>query len=170
MLLKKKLGVKLRHINYNEDKEIYDMLQGIERNENDFTNEVKDMPFENFSEWCKLQCEYANGKQLPEGHVSQSIYWLYVSDKPVGVGKIRWKLTESSREAGGNIGYAISKKYRNQGLGTLLLNLLIEKARESNCEEILATVIKSNFASKAVMEKCDGKLIRETNKRWYYKF
>ncbi len=50
------------------------MLQDIDRRENDFTHDVKDMPYEKFSEWCKLQYEYANGRQLPAGYVPQSIY------------------------------------------------------------------------------------------------
>lgn len=47
------------------------MLQGIDRRENDFTNDVKDMPYEEFPEWCKLQYEYANGRLLPAGYVPQ---------------------------------------------------------------------------------------------------
>ena len=101
------------------------MLQGIDRRENDFTNDVKDMPYEEFPEWCKLQYEYANGRLLPDGYVPQSIYWLYIDGEPVGIGKIRWKLTETSREAGGNIGYAISRQYRGHGYGTILLKSLI---------------------------------------------
>lgn len=63
------------------------MLQGIDRRENDFTNDVKDMPYEEFPEWCKLQYEYANGRLLPAGYVPQSIYWLYIDGEPVGIGK-----------------------------------------------------------------------------------
>lgn len=79
------------------------MLQDIDRRENDFTHDVKDMPYEKFSEWCKLQYEYANGRQLPAGYVPQSIYQLHIDGESVGIGKIRWKLTESSQEAGGKI-------------------------------------------------------------------
>lgn len=82
----------------NEYQTITDMLQGIDRRENDFTNDVKDVPYVEFSEWCKLQYEYANGRFLPAGYVPQSIYWLYIDGEPLGVGNIRWKLTESSRE------------------------------------------------------------------------
>lgn len=50
----------LRPIAPSEKQAIYDMLQGIDKRENDFTNDVKDMPYEKFSEWCGLQYEYAN--------------------------------------------------------------------------------------------------------------
>ena len=51
----------------------------------------------------------------------------------------------------------------------MLLKSLIEIAKSGNCEEILATVTKYNYASRAVMEKCNGQLVRETDERWYYK-
>lgn len=127
------------------------------------------MPYEEFPEWCKLQYEYANGRLLPAGYVPQSIYWLYIDGEPVGIGKIRWKLTETSREAGGNIGYAISRQYRGHGYGTILLKSLIDIAKSGNCPELLATVKKYNYASKRVMEKCSGELVRETDERWYYR-
>ena len=85
------------------------------------------------------------------------------------VGKIRWKLTETSQEAGGNIGYAISRQYRGYGYGTILLKSLIDIAKSGNCPELLATVKKYNYASKHVMEKCSGELVRETDERWYYR-
>lgn len=169
MITKLNGGGGLRPIAPNENQTIYDMLQGIDRRENDFTNDVKDMPYEEFPEWCKLQYEYANGRLLPAGYVPQSIYWLYIDGEPVGVGKIRWKLTETSREAGGNIGYAISRQYRGHGYGTILLKSLIDIAKSGNCPELLATVKKYNYASKRVMEKCSGELVRETDERWYYR-
>jgi predicted acetyltransferase len=42
-------------------------------------------------------------------------------------------------------------------------------AKSGNCPELLATVKKYNYASKRVMEKCSGELVRETDERWYYR-
>ena len=145
--------------------EIYKMLQNIGKRENDFTNDVKGMSYDLFTEWCRIQFEYANGWNLPNGYVPQSIYWLYIDGKPVGVGKIRWALTNASREAGGNIGYAIAESYRGQGYGTVLFNELIKIAKIGHCSDN-----KDNAASKRVMEKCNGKLIKENEKRWYFSF
>lgn len=161
-------GSRLIAIAPTEDKLVYDMLQSIDQKENDFSNDVYGMPYSAFDDWCKKQYACANGKNIQAGYVPQSIYWLYIDDKPVGIGKIRWKLTATSREAGGNIGYAIAKEYRGHGYGTLLLKSLVQIAKSGNCTEILATVTKYNYASKRVMEKCNAKLIRETDERWYY--
>lgn len=149
---------------------IFEMLQHIGSSENDFRNEVKGMDPTLFPQWLHEQYDAANGYNLPENYVPQSIYWLYVNEKPVGFGKIRWGLTAASREAGGNIGYAISTEYRGKGYGTILFQTLIKIAKNGNCPEILATVTKYNEASKVVMEKSSGTLIRENNARWYYQF
>lgn len=66
-------------------------------------------------------------------------------------------------------GYAISRQYRGHGYGTILLKSLIDIAKSGNCPELLATVKKYNYASKRVMEKCSGELVRETDERWYYR-
>ena len=46
---------------------------------------------------------------------------------------------------------------------------IIDIAKSGNCPELLATVKKYNYASKRVMEKCSGELVRETDERWYYR-
>ncbi len=49
-----KLNGGLRPIAPDENQTIYDMLQDIDRRENDFINDVKDVPYEEFSESCRL--------------------------------------------------------------------------------------------------------------------
>lgn len=53
--------------------------------------------------------------------------------------------------------------------GFIPLKSLIDIAKSGNCPELLATVKKYNYASKRVMEKCSGELVRETDERWYYR-
>ncbi len=162
--------IRLVPISSRDGKVVYDFLQTIEYCENDFRNDVNGMPYEEFLQWEEKQIDWANGRRLPEGYVPQSIYWLYVDGKPVGFGKIRWGLTEASRSIGGNIGYAISKDERGKGYGKVLFSALISIARAGGVSEILTTVTKPNFPSKAVIEKCGGKLIKENGERWYYGF
>lgn len=150
--------------------DVFQMLQTIGKGENDFKNDVYGMTYEQYKDWLMVQFDIANGKKLPDGYVPQSIYWLYINGKPAGIGKIRWGLTTSSREVGGNLGYAIAESYRGNGYGTILFNTLVNIAKAGHCDEILATVNKDNYASKCVMEKCDGRLIRENDLRWYYSF
>lgn len=162
--------VELRVLSDNDGEDIFQMLQTIGEDENAFTNPVKGMSYEAFKEWLVQQNHWSKGEDLPQGYVGQTIFWLYDNDTPIGLGKIRHALTEQSRQIGGNIGYAISNKYRGKGYGTILLKMLLEKALEMNVKEKLLTVEKVNPASKRVIEKNGGKLIDENDKRWFFSF
>lgn len=160
----------LQQLSVSDGVDIYEMLQRIGANENEFKNTANGLSQDEYKEWLYEQNEWAYGRSLPEGYVSQTIYWIYDGEKPVGVGKIRHGLNENSRRVGGNIGYAIDPLYRGKGYATHLLSLLIAKAREMNIPEILLSVEKYNPASKKVIEKCGGKLIRENDERWFFEF
>lgn len=162
--------VELIELSVFDGEDVYQMLQTINNNENAFTNPVNGMNYDCYKKWLKQQHNWSLEKGLPDGYVGQTIFWLYDEEMPVGVGKIRHALTEQSRKIGGNIGYAISNNYRGKGYGTILLNLLIIKAKEMKVKEILLTVEKTNPVSKHVIEKNGGKLINENNERWFFCF
>lgn len=160
----------LRQLSISDDFDVYDMLQNVGFEENAFTNPVNGMSYESFKEWLVLQDQWSRCENLPEGYVGQTIFWLYDDGIPVGIGKIRHALTEHSRQIGGNIGYAISSMYRGKGYGTIILKLLLEKAREMNVKEKLLTVEKVNPASRRVIEKNGGKMVGENAERWFFEF
>lgn len=159
-----------RQLSVFDGEDVFQMLQTIGDKENAFTNPVKGMSYYEFKEWLKQQNNWSLEKDLPDGYVGQTIFWLFCDGVPVGVGKIRHALTEQSRWIGGNVGYAISNKSRGKGYGTLLLELLLKKAKEMNVNEILLTVEKSNLASKRVIEKNGGRLTDENDERWIFCF
>lgn len=156
----------IRQLNIEDGQDIFLMLKDIESNENEFTNPVKEMEFKEFKEWLILMDNWSKGKELKESYVPQTIFWLFENEIPVGIGKIRHKLTEASRAFGGNIGYAIAKKYRGKGYATIFLNKLIEEAKKLNISEKILTVEKYNNPSKRVIEKNGGIIIDENDKRW----
>lgn len=158
--------IDIRELSVEDGKDIYEMLQTIEENENEFTNPVKKMNYEQYKEWLKLMKNWSEGKELEKGYVPQTIYWLFNNDEPIGIGKIRHRLTDATRKFGGNIGYALSNKYRGKGYGTIFLNELLKKADELDIDERILTVEKFNYPSKRVIEKNGGKVIEENEKRW----
>ena len=160
--------ISLRQLSPDDGLEYYDMLLHIGRQENDFTNPVHDMDYDDQKSWLCTQDKWSRGEDLPSGYVPQICYWLLVNDIPVGFGKIRLKLTERSRLEGGNLGYAIDERYRGKGYGTKLLELLINKAQENCLSNPLVTIKKYNYASKCVAERNGGQLINETTDWWYY--
>ena len=160
----------LRRLSPKDGVAFFNMLQHIGKDENAFTNPVCGMSYEEYKEWLKQQDDWSKGENLPLGYVGQTVFWLMYGETPVGIGKIRHSLTESSRAFGGNIGYAISMEFRGCGYGSLLLKELLRKADEMGVEEKILTVEKYNYASKKVIENNGGKLYDENEFRWYYMF
>lgn len=148
----------------------YISSQGIAENENEFKNTAYGLTKTEFLEWLRVQEAWSREQMLPAGYVGQTIYWFEHEGVIVGYGKIRHQLNDSSRECGGNIGYAIDNRNRGKGFGAIFLAMLIEKAKEKPVEEILLTVEKYNPASKKVIEKCGGKMIKENSERWFFTF
>lgn len=164
------MALTLKELSIDDGIPVYDMLQKIKSNENEFKNPVYGMTYNKFQDWLVVQSDWSKGENLPQGYVGQTICWLYEDNIPVGYGKIRHRLTEQSRIMGGNIGYAIDPEYRGKGYGTILLDLLIKKAKEMDIQEILLTVEKYNLNSKKVIENNNGRLVAENDKRWFFAF
>ena len=107
--------LRLVELSDHDLQQVYDMLQGIAANENEFKNEVNGMPYSEFPSWISRMEAWSRGEQLPDGYVPQTTFILYDGDIPVGMGKIRHLLNKYSRNIGGNIGYAISSGHRGKG-------------------------------------------------------
>lgn len=162
--------IKLKQLSIDDNEKVWEMLQKIDSNENEFKNEVKGMSFENFKNWLIEQDNWSKGKELPDGYVGQTTYWLYDGDEVIGYGKLRHELTAHSRVNGGNIGYAISQDFRGRGYGRKLFSMLLKEAEKLGIKEIIATVEKNNIASKTVIEHCGGHIFKENQERWYFSF
>ncbi len=163
-------NVFLKELSPSDSFEVYDMLQKIGKEENEFHNDVNGMSYDEFKQWLVVQHNWSLGIGLPKGYVKQWTFWLYVEGTPVGYGKLRESLTESSRRLGGNIGYAISLPERGKGYGSILFQKLLDKAKELKIETIISTVEKKNPVSKRVQDKCGGVLIEENDERWFFRF
>lgn len=145
----------------------YELLQRIGEKENDFTNPIHGKSFADYKNWLIQQDKWSRKEGLPDGYLGQTCFWLVADGIIVGIGKIRHGLTKQSRIEGGNIGIAIDPLRRGEGLGGRFISLLLENANEMKIGEILITVKKYNFASKAAFEKNGCRIVRETDGWWY---
>ena len=158
----------LRKLSENDGQQIYDMLQGIKNNDNGFHNDVKDMPYEQFTDWLSKNAGYSNGVGLPDWMVPETHYWLFDDDIPVGYGRFRHYLNENLRKDGGHIGYAISFPYRGKGYGNEILRLLLIEAGEMGIQEVHVGANKDNERSNKIICANGGRLHRETEVKNYY--
>lgn len=163
-------GLVLKPLDGQDGRDIYEMLQRIGPDENAFTNEANGMTYEAYRGWLQRQLGWSRGVGLPEGYVKQWTFWLYDGADVVGYGKLRERITEKSRNFGGNIGFAIDPLARGKGYGSYLFSALLNKAKAMGLSEVVSTVEKGNEISKQIHEKCGGVLIGENEYRYIFNF
>ncbi|MHA1613047.1 MAG: GNAT family N-acetyltransferase, partial [Promethearchaeota archaeon] len=110
---------------------------------------------EGFQDFLNVLHNYSLGKDLPQGEVRTSTFWLIDKEDVVGVLRIRHQESESA----GHIGYDISPDCRNRGYGFQILKLALEKTMKMGIEEIIITCNIANIASKKIIERNNGKLL-----------
>ena len=137
--------------------------------ENGLTNEWYQVSREEFDTLAlPRMISFAEGKNLPEGYVPETILFLWDDDRIVGQFRIRHFLCESLRTGAGHIGYCIGKAFRGKGYGTEGLRLTLEIAREIVPEnEFYLRVNRDNPASLHVMLKNGGRIVEEKDEKIY---
>ena len=111
---------------------------------------------------------FAEGRNLPEGYVPETFFFLWKDDTIIGQFRIRHYLCESLRSGAGHIGYFIAGPFRGNGYGTEGLRLTLEEARNIVPEEeIFLRVNRDNPASLKVMLKNGGRIVARDDSRYY---
>lgn len=143
----------------------YEMLQGIVNGENGFMNEVYGMSFEEYKKWLIVQDNYHLGRNLPEGWIPNTTYFLYDNGIPVGIARVRHGTNEYLQKVlgAGEIGYGISKNYRGKGYGNVLFKEILKKCKEFGYDKITLFPHKNNEATIKIMLKNGGKIIGTFN-------
>lgn len=157
----------LRRLTVQDGADVYQMLAELPRDENGFINGCSGMTYEEYQKWLVKSDNVSKGIGLADWMVPQTLYWLYVDGVPVGIGKLRHRLTERLREEGGHCGYAIRPSRRGQGYGKLLLKLMLDKARELQIDRLLLTVANHNTPSIHVA-LANGGVIEKVNDQRHY--
>jgi len=111
---------------------------------------------DNLQAYIKLLKNQEKGKDLPDGYVPASVYWLVDGNKFIGRVSIRHKLTELLRKQGGHIGYVIRPSERRKGYGIKILALALKKAKHLGFKKVLITCNEDNIGSKKIIEKNGG--------------
>lgn len=150
-------NVELKQLAVNDGMDVYDLLQRLPADENGFMNPMAGRSEEEFRAWLVRQAANALKTEIEDGYrVPQAIFWLYADGRPVGMGKLRYFLTDALRLSGGHIGYAIAPGERGKGYGKLLLQGLLAEAAKRGIDRALVTVHNDNEASIRVALACGG--------------
>jgi predicted acetyltransferase len=96
-------------------------------------------------------------------------YWYIIDSHIRGRCTLRTKLLGSFGETHGNIGYDVHPDFREMGIGTAMLQQLLNVAREKHLANVLITCDPTNIASARIIEKCGG-VMRDTFEGRYLRF
>ena len=152
------MEIKLKELTRDDGQDVYEMMQEIGPGENGYHNNGYGLSFDEFQEYLSDNVDMSKGIGLNPEYVPQTIYWLYIDKRPVGIGKLRHYLNDKLRERGGHIAYIIHPSKREKGYGKILLNELLKKAQDMDIEEVLLSCDDDNYASRKVIEANEGKL------------
>lgn len=162
------MNVELRPLAVTDGEDVYALLQALPADENGFMNSMAGKSREEFRTWLQKQAENAKKTEIEDGwRVPSATYWLYADGRPIGMGKLRYFLTDALRESGGHIGYAIAPEARGRGYGKLLLQGLLREAAKHGVDRALITVHNDNPASIRVALGCGGVIERVSEERHY---
>lgn len=105
-----------------------------------------------FAEFIAMYKKQEEGKNLPEGYVPASMFWLIDKNEFIGRLQIRHKLNKFLFNEGGHIGYFIRPSKRRMGYGKKILQLGLEKAKKLGIKNVLITCDITNAGSKKIIE------------------
>lgn len=105
--------------------------------------------------------DLARGRNIPEGFVPSSTYWLVAGSELLGVSNLRHYLNESIRRSGGHIGLGIRPSARGRGLGSYLMSLTTRKAFARGIRAVHVHCYKDNEPSARMILASGGVLDSE---------
>lgn len=138
--------------------EIYAMLQEIGPGENGFQNGAFGIDPADWPIWLASRVDMARGIGLKPGKVPMTTCWLLVDGHPVGLSKLRHRLTEALLRRGGHIGYCIRPSARGRGYGNQILRLTLQQGMSMGIARFLITCDETNIPSRKVIEWSGGVL------------
>lgn len=138
-------------------------FQQLPASENGKNNHAHGLSPEEFRDWVKNQIDSSNGKNLPKGRVPSTTYILYIDEKPVGVCDLRHYLCPALERDGGHIGTHILPQYRGKGYENILIQEMLNKAKEMGIDSALIFNHDDNIPAWKISEKMGGRLATTNN-------
>lgn len=158
----------LQPLSAADGEDVYAFLQTLPREENGFMNSAAGLTYDEYKSWLTRQAANAKKTEIEDGwRVPSGIWWFFVDDKPVGMVKLRYFLTDALREGGGHVGYAVAPAERGHGYAAMMLEAIKPIAAQKGIGHMLITVHNDNLASICTALKCGGRIERISEARHY---
>jgi len=99
------------------------------------------------AEYLQECIDISQGRNMPEGYVPQTTYWMISNDAVVGTVRVRHHLNDFLRTMGGHIGYYVKPSARGNGYAAQALKLALPELAKLGQDKALITVSPDNLAS-----------------------
>ena len=158
----------LRPANLADIEQEYLFVKDIPADENGYINEWHGISRRKFDKALAVMIAQSEGRELPEGYVPATYYFLWDNDTIVGQFHFRHYLSPSLVSGAGHIGYYIAPGYRRKGFASAGLRLLMKAVRDTVPEdEFYLRVNADNPASLRVMLKNGGYIHHKGCDKYY---
>lgn len=159
----------LKKVNFDDSDKEYLFVRDMPADENGMTNPWHGISKKDFQQIAlPAMIDWSLGKNLPDGFVPETFYFLWAGDTIVGQFRIRHHLCESLRSGAGHIGCFIARPYRGLGYGREGLRLTLNEARALIPEdEIFLRVNRDNTPSLRAMLSNGGYIHHEAEQKYY---
>ncbi|MBN1673947.1 MAG: GNAT family N-acetyltransferase [Kiritimatiellae bacterium] len=138
---------------------VWPMLLEMGKKDGGFAGDTEGLTRETFAEYVAKLTDMAKGRNLPDGYVPMNTFWLLAAgERPLGVSRLRHRLTPGLLEHGGHIGYWIRPRERRKGYGTRILALTLQRAAALGIPRALLTCHAANCGSRRIIQKNGGVL------------
>ncbi len=134
------------------DDELFRMFQEIPKtDEFGQTNEYYGKTKEKIIEEINFRMRVAYSLTLSRNVLPAENYILYVDDKPVCIGGLRFRLNNYWKKHSGNIWYKTRPSEQKKGYCSKFVELICERAKELGMKELLSQCDIHNYGSNKVL-------------------
>ena len=140
----------------NVPKNLEEMLNQLAEGETGFSGStfyINKLSMPDFLQEC---IDMSQGKNLPEGFVPQTTFWMLANDEVVGTVRVRHYLNDFLKTMGGHIGYYVKPSVRGNGYAAKALELALVELKNIGQDKALITVNPDNLASNKTIQNCGG--------------
>lgn len=113
-----------------------------------------DFPVQNFKEY--VDTLLLRGTQPLPHFVCDTVHWAFCEKEMVGRISIRHELNDFLKKIGGHVGYIVAPRWRNKGVATKMLSLLLQTSKAQEIGKLLLTCDENNVASEKTILKNGG--------------
>jgi len=109
-----------------------------------------------YQEMLVILARQAAGIDLAPGRVPHTMFYGFLDQQIIGRVSVRHQLNDDLRKRGGHLGYAVAKKFRQQGYGAQLAEYGVSYCKKLGLPSILVTCGEDNLPSRKIIERLGG--------------